>query len=137
MTRKTIILFTMVGLFSGRIHAQQKTEVSGNVDYVRKVETYRKMRNSGMVLSVIGSVFVVAGSVVMYNLKEEGTYPYETSITNGTAQIIVGSLCLGAGVPLWIVGGINHRKYSTKIKNLSLKLNVTPQTQGMILTYKF
>jgi len=127
----------MVVLFSGRIQAQQNIGSPGYVDYFKKVETYRKMKNSGIVLTVIGSVLVVAGSVVMYNLKDKGTYPYETSLTNGTPQIIVGSMCLGAGVPLWIVGGISHKKYSTKIKNLSVKVNATPQAQVMTLIYKF
>lgn len=136
MTRKIAILFALVGLFSGRMYAQQKTEVQENVDYVKKVETYRKMRNAGTVLTVVGSVLVVAGAVKMNNLKNDGTYPYETTFTNGSVPIIAGSMCLGAGVPLWIVGGINHKKYS-KLRDLSININATPQARGMTLTYKF
>jgi len=50
--------------------------------------------------------------------------------------IIAGYACLGAGLPLWIVGGINHKKYS-KLRDLSINLNATPQSQGLTLTYRF
>ena len=126
----------MVGLLTGRVYAQQKTEVPVKIDYIKKVETYRKMRNSGTVLTVVGSVLAVAGTVKMSNLKNEGKYPYETTFTNGSVCIIAGYACLGAGLPLWIVGGINHKKYS-KLRDLSINLNATPQSQGLTLTYRF
>jgi len=136
MTRKLIILFTMVGLLTGHVYAQQKTEVPVKIDYLKKVETYRKMRNGGIVLTLVGSVLAVAGTVKMSNLKSEGKYPDETTFTNGSVCIITGYMCLGAGLPLWIVGGISHKKYS-KLRDLSINLNATPQSQGLTLTYRF
>ncbi len=136
MTRKIIILFTMVYLLTGRMYAQQKTEVPVMIDYMQKVETYRKMRNAGTVLTAVGSVLAVAGTLKMSNLKSEGKYPNETTFTNGSVCIIAGYMCLGAGLPLWIVGGINHKKYS-KLRGLSIKLNANPQAQGLTLTYRF
>lgn len=126
----------MVGLLTGRMYGQQKTEAPAEIDYFKKVETYRKMRNGGTVLTVVGFVLAVAGTVKMTNLKNEGKYPYETSLTNGSLCIIAGYTCLGVGVPLWIAGGINHKKYS-KLRDLSIKLNATPQAQGLTLTYRF
>ena len=65
MIRKIVILFTLVGLFSGRIYAQlnvpQESQKLEKIDYIQKVEKYRKMRRAGSVLTVVGSILVVAG----------------------------------------------------------------------------
>lgn len=57
------------------------------------------MRNGGNVLTVLGSVLEAVGAAKMHNLKKNGTYPNEPTFTNGSLQIIAGSMCLRAGVP--------------------------------------
>jgi hypothetical protein len=50
---------------------------------------------------------------------------------------IAGVSALGAGIPLWIVGGINQNKYEQKLKNVSIGMRITPQSRGLALTYRF
>jgi hypothetical protein len=38
---------------------------------------------------------------------------------------------------LWIVGGVQQKKYSAKPQQLRVRINATPQNQGLTLTYRF
>ncbi len=125
-------------LLSGYTYAQQKTEVVEKIDYLEKVEKYRKMRGTGATLTVIGSILAVVGTSTMVNnmdlfTDEDNSSKYVT----GMFCALAGYGMLGAGVPLWIVGGVQHKKYSAKAQELSVKINATPQSQGLTLSFRF
>ena len=140
MTRKVTILFTIIVFFACRIHAQQygpqEPQKLEKMDYVQKAEKYRKMRSGGAVLTVVGSILVISGAVTMASSMDD--YLYNDSETPaGVGLVIGGYVALGAGIPLWIVGGVQHKKYSTKLQELSIKINAAPQAHGLTLTYRF
>lgn len=110
---------------------------------LQKTEKYRRMKNTGATLTVVGTILTVAGIVTVLNNVEE-TYPgsNQYSSTNnkaGTGAImwLVGVGGLGAGIPLWAVGTHNYKKYSRKLNAVSVGFNVSPQRTGLTLAYKF
>ena len=56
---------------------------------------------------------------------------------NAVLVYYLGVASLGAGIPLWIVGGHSVRKYERKFESVSFGLNLTPQKAGLTLTYRF
>lgn len=142
MAKKITILCTIIVLLAGRIYAQQTMPQNSpemtKLDYVQKVEKYRKMRGAGAVLTVVGSICAIAGVATMMNSIDESLYTTDDSDwVKGTGLALVGYGSLGAGIPLWIVGGVQHKKYNTKLQELSVKINTSPQHQGLTLTYRF
>jgi len=142
MTQKTVLLFMILGLIGHLALAQQNTPQNSEslkFDYVGKIEKYRKMRGAGAALTVIGSILSVAGTVTAVNnmgdmFVDDGN---DSALAAGTVCALAGYGMLGAGIPMWIVGGVQHKKYSTKLQELSLKINATPQSQGITLSYRF
>ena len=140
MTRR-IFAFMIVGcLFAGKATAQVKAESNVNKDsdqllYLEKVEKYRKMKITGTVLTVAGSVLLVVGTVTFINAPlTDGS---DTSLEEGVIGILAGQACLGAGIPLWIVGANNQRGYTKKLQQLTVRINSSPQARGLTLTYRF
>ena len=133
MTTKLVIICTVLGLLNSRLYVQQNTEAIEKVDYAAQVEKYRKMKNVGTALTVVGSVLFVSGLVTMYN----ATDVYDGILGTGAVLFVGGCVSLGAGIPLWIVGGVQQKKYSAKPQQLSVRINATPQNQGLTLTYRF
>jgi hypothetical protein len=133
----TFLLFTSLQTF-----AQQDAD---KLFFLKKSEKYRKMRNTGATLTVGGSILMVVGIVTLLNstITTTSTYgsPGQTTTTGnpggGFAAYLIGAAGVGAGVPLWIVGGISHGKYERKLQSLSAGVNVSPQASGLRLTYRF
>ena len=109
--------------------------------YIQKAEKYRRMKNTGQVLTFGGSVMMVVGVVMLSNL-ETTTNSYGQSTTTGNvgggiAMYLLGGCAVGAGVPLWIVGGINKGRYERKLQSVSLTMNVSPRNNGVGIRYRF
>lgn len=134
-----LVLFSFVTLQSS--FAQMDSE---KLLYLEKVEKYRRMKSTGKTLTVGGGILFVAGLVTLANSTSEtyynGSY-YSTTTTGnpeaGALMYILGNVGLGAGIPLWIVGKNNYRKYSNKLESLSVGIQANPQVAGVALTYKF
>ena len=106
--------------------------------YFAKAEKYRRMKNTGTVLTVAGSVLTVVGIVTLVNNADPyGTTSNEDDILAGAAAYLIGLGSLGAGIPLWIVGAHNERKYNRKLEDISVKFLVAPQRSGLTFTYRF
>jgi len=135
---KLIMLCTLFGFLAGQTYAQQQLQNQEKIDYFGKVEKYRRMKNSGIALTVVGSVLLAAGTITVLNATvEEMFYVESKSADIGVACMLAGQIGLGAGIPLWIVGANNQRKYSMKVQELTVKINATPQSHGLTLTYRF
>jgi hypothetical protein len=110
---------------------------------LQKTEKYRRMKNTGATLTVVGTILTVAGIVTVINNVEETAPGSQTySATNdkaGTGAImwLVGVGGMGAGIPLWAVGAHNYKKYSQKLNAVSVRFHATPQRAGLTLAYKF
>lgn len=139
---KTLTLIIVLLFAAIQAFAQQDYD---KLLYLKKAEKYRRMKSTGTTLTIGGTVLSVVGMAVLLNSTSTTTYnvggPSQTTNTGnaagGAIAYVLGSACVGAGVPLWIVGGINHGKYNRKLENLSTQLNVAPQATGIKFTLRF
>lgn len=109
--------------------------------YIQKAEKYRRMKNTGQILAIGGTVMMVAGIVTLSNVETTTNGYGQTTTTgnvgSGIAMYLLGGCAVGAGVPLWIVGGINKGKYERKLQSVSVSLRVTPRSNGIGIRYRF
>lgn len=134
---KTIVLLVFLFSISAHCYAQVDQQ---KLLYVQKSEKYRKMKNTGRILTVLGSVLFVTSIVTAVNSVNTTTTGTSTQTSNGEYApwaYLGGVAGLGAGIPLWIVGGYQQRKYEAKLQNLSVRINAAPQNRGLTLTYRF
>lgn len=136
---KIIVLLVFLFSLTANCYAQVDPQ---KLLYVKKSEKYRKMKNTGRGLAVVGSILFIAGVVTLSNV----TYVYNSSGAatvasgnpeQGVLMFLGGMAGLGAGIPLWIVGGHQQGKYEAKMNSLSLRINANPQNKGLTFTYRF
>ena len=134
MTIKIVLLCCILGMLTGPTFAQ----TSNNIDYIKKVEKYRRMKIAGITLTALGSVLFVAGTITIYNSSAEDLFYTESKSTDaGVACFFAGNIALAGGIPLWIVGANNQNKYSKLAQQVIVKINATPRSQGLTFTYRF
>jgi len=132
---KLLMMLGLLLLITIRSFAQENSE---KLQYLSKVEKYRKMKNAGATLTVLGGVLVVVGLVTMSNSTYDLWTGDETgNFEAGAAAYLVGAAGLGSGIPLWIVGAHNQRKYKSKFESLSVRINASPHSNGLTLSYRF
>jgi hypothetical protein len=133
---KSVIFFALILLAAAPSFGQHDPD---KLFYLKKSEKYRRMKNTGTFLSVAGSVLTVVGIVTLVNNSDpQGVMGNnEDDILAGAAAYLIGLGSLGAGIPLWIVGAHNERKYNRKLEGISFKFHVNPQRSGLTLTYRF
>jgi hypothetical protein len=112
--------------------------------YAGKAEKYRRRKNTGATLTVLGGVLFIVGFATLSNSSYNTTYngSYSTTSTTGNPEagayaLLFGMGGLGAGIPLWAVGAHQQRKYNAKLEGLSFRFNVNPQGKGLALSYRF
>lgn len=142
----TLCTFFVSALFlfvtAGQVYAQINPQ---RALYIEKSEKYRRMKNTGVTLTGLGSVMFVVGVATLINSSTTTTYTsgggMQTSSTGnvegGIAAYLIGVGCLGAGIPLWIVGGVNHGRYERKLEQLDVGFNLKPNNVGVRLAYRF
>ena len=142
MKAKTIVIVCLLLLVTFRMYAQVDSE---KALYLTKVEKYRKMKNAGSALTVVGGIMLVTGVVILANSTIE-TIDYGNGVTetNTTGHPVTGVLVafggaasLGAGIPLWTIGSRKQKQYENRLQGLSARFNVNPQSSGLTLTYRF
>ena len=136
---KIVILLGFILCLSAQCYAQIDQQ---KMLYLQKSEKYRKMKNTGRVLTVIGGGLWIYGVVTIVNSintsNNGGTTTSSSGdLQNGSLAWLGGIAGMGAGIPLWIIGGHNQRKYEDKLQNISLRINASPQNKGLTLTYRF
>jgi hypothetical protein len=140
---KTFLLISFLTCIVFQSHAQQIQQ--DKEFYFQKSEKYRKMKSAGRALTLGGSVLSALGMITLLNSSTTTTSngygqsqtSTEGNVVGGALMYLFGSACVGAGVPLWIVGGINEGRYNRKLEGVSLELKLNPQTTGLALTYRF
>src|SRR5258706_14897128 len=113
--------------------------------YAGKVEKYRKMKGTGATLTVVGGILLVVGIATLVNATSNSyTNSYGTTSTStsnnaatGAVAYLLGLGGLGAGIPLWIVGAHQQRKYSKRLEAFTLRFNMNPQGKGLTLACRF
>jgi hypothetical protein len=139
---KTFILLTFLAFTAMQSFAQLDNE---KLLYLEKTEKFRKMKSTGAALTISGGTLIIVGLVTLINSSYTTTYngsgqSYTTTEGNpgaGVAAYIVGNACAGAGIPLWIIGKNNYRKYNNKLNDLSTGIRIKPQANGLTLSYRF
>lgn len=112
--------------------------------YLKKAEKYRRMKNTGTVLTIGGSVLAVVGIATLLNTTVEttttssGTQARTTgNPAAGAVAYVVGAASVGAGIPLWIVGAHAQRKYNRKLDAVSVRMKINVSSTGFTLAYRF
>jgi hypothetical protein len=113
--------------------------------YAGKVEKYRKMKGTGATLTVVGGILLVVGIATLVNATSSSyTNSYGSTQTStsgnagaGAVAYLLGVAGLGAGIPLWIVGAHQQRKYSKRLEGFTLRFNVNPQNKGVTVACRF
>jgi len=136
---KTIVSILFVLILSVSSFAQIDQQ---KAQYMVKVEKYTRMKNTGIGLTIAGSVLTIAGIVTLSNVTwvEDGYGNYTTADGNaagGAVCLLAGMGGLGAGIPLAIVGSKNKKKYEGKLQSISLRFKANPQNTGIALLYRF
>ncbi|MFH1121939.1 MAG: hypothetical protein V1775_19130 [Bacteroidota bacterium] len=144
MKKALAIAVFMVLAFQMIVPAQ----VSREDIYRKKIKSYTRMRNTGVVLTITGAVFTVAGVGLMVDgmnkdLDSYDSYdPYETSdealteMTVGLLAFYAGLFMDTGGIVLWSIGGSKKRSYTRKLNAISLNLNPDPR-QTLSLSVRF
>lgn len=128
---KLPIAFLLTVLVAVSSQAQYRND---STEYVVKIQKYRDMRTVGTLMAVAGTGLFIAGLVIM---EENLWWGSDQEFRNGSAVFLHGCAGLGAGIPLWIVGAHLHRKYSEKLKTLSLNFSAGASYRGLTIRYRF
>ena len=136
---KTIVSILFILILSVSSFAQIDQQ---KAQYLVKIEKYTRMKNTGIGLTVAGSVLTIAGIVILSNATwvEDGYGNYTTTdnkAVGGVVCLLGGMGGLGAGIPLAIIGSKNKTKYEAKLQSVSLRINANPQNTGIALVYRF
>jgi hypothetical protein len=139
---KTFTLLALLAFTATQSFAQLDDE---KLVYLKKAEKFRKMKNTGAALTISGSALIAVGLITMINssyvtIYDTGGQSHTTTEGNpglGIAAYLVGNACAGAGIPLWIIGKNNYRKYNNKVNDLTSRVSLSPQANGLTLTYRF
>ena len=100
------------------------------------------MRNTGTTLTVGGTILAIVGISTMVsapsfqNANGTQTYTGDKAVT-GAVTYIAGAACVGAGIPLWIVGAHAHRQYNRKLESVTVRLNASTEQTGLTFRYRF
>jgi hypothetical protein len=136
-----IIFLSVLTAFSFATVAQVNPE---KVSYQIKIEKYKRMKTSGLLMIVAGSAMTVLGiSKLIKDPYTSSTYSNGSSSTTtinqngveGELLFLGGSGLLGAGIPLAIIGSKKSKQYQRRYD--ALTLNLDPEQKGLTLSCKF
>jgi hypothetical protein len=140
---KILFVFVLVA-FSFTSIAQLNSE---KVSYQLKIDKYKRMKSTGIVMIVAGTVATIVGVSNISSAKyTTSTNPYtgasqrttnDPSAVTGALLVLGGAGLLGAGIPLTIIGSKKSKQYQRKLDALAIHLNINYQQQGVALSYKF
>lgn len=144
---KSLILLTLLGAitFTG-VRGQANDPRVFNLN---KAHKYHKMRVTGTVLTIVGAGLFIGGLSSISKSSSTntgGSYNgsnYNSTQSNisteGALAYLAGVASLGAGIPLWIVGGHAEKKYLRKLEfdGYSGALDPSRSRHGVTLRYTF
>ncbi|HYG40025.1 MAG TPA: hypothetical protein VD908_15465 [Cytophagales bacterium] len=137
--RNFLIVFGLFLLMS-------QTEAFAQIDsqkllYLKKVESYKRMKNTGFIMTGIGVVTTAVGVSII--AQEERNYNNNSSKFDED-RVVTGILCAVLGIPitagglvLGLIGTHKVNRYRDKLDNLSLNFRYAPSQKGIVLKYTF
>ena len=105
------------------------------LQYLKKIEKYRRVRNLGLVMVVAGTTMGIVGFSRIVN-----STPTNPASDKDFLLFVAGAPFFSAGIPLTIVGHSVKRKYEKRLQKnsgVSFQLLLKPKEQGLALTYRF
>lgn len=152
MKRIFIIIFLGI-LFLPSFAQLQDVEVRKTM-YERKVVSFKRMKSTGVGLTIGGAVLTVVGTALMatsdlssdYDNEYDNGYRYGYDYENsndevgqfvlGMLSVVAGVATTAGGIVLWSIGSRKTKQYQQKLDMISF--NVNPSTQQMVsLSYRF
>lgn len=141
MLRKIIIL-AFLGLITFQFSWSQQNNAAL---YQQKVESYKKMKNTGIGLTIGGIASTMIGIALVSSAEWETTSTeYGTNTTSSDPAAFGGLLLIGGGVSVSIpgiiltsIGGKKSKEYQSKLERLDVGINYQPTNKGLILSYRF
>lgn len=130
MKKNFCFLLILVLLVTTQSVAQQNSQ---QLENYAKMEKARKMKSGGATLAVLGGILMIAGGITVRNNIRNGEGNAET----GVLCFVFGIGGLASGIPIMAVGAHNQRKYSEQSDGLAVRINITPQSTGLKLSYRF
>jgi hypothetical protein len=137
---KPILVLALLA-FSFSSIAQQVN--SQKVTYQLKIDKYKRMKTTGIVMIIAGSISTVVGisqlssATTTYYSSTNGVSQGDPKAATGTLLTMAGLGLLGGGIPLTIIGSKKSKLYQRKFDELALHLNINPLQQGLALSFKF
>ena len=138
---KICILLTLcLALLANQSLAQNNPNES--ID--KQLRKYQNMKKAGTALIIVGGALALTGIIIegSYYIKSINDYeiPNESEEYSHTGAVLfgTGAVILGGGIPLRIIGARKYEKlYRSTPDVVSLKINSTPSSTGLSLTYRF
>ena len=122
MTIKIIIICAAM-LLPFRNIAQYNNDTKS---YSAKAKRALATKRTGAAITILGVLTLATGMIV-----------HNDGLDDGVAIGMGGIVAATIGLPIWIVGSVNHKKYTRKAQPLTVQVKATPLQSGLTLTYRF
>jgi hypothetical protein len=110
----------------------------------QKMMKYKKMKNAGVILIVVGGILAVTGGIVEASQIDESSTsviwssaPAPEHNNTGTVLFCSGLVVAGVGIPLTIAGNRKYKYYKQNPDVISLGVKAQPHATGLSLTFRF
>ena len=123
MNSVTIIILTIALFFAVPVIAQNRSDTTG---LSVKIKGAEETKRTGATLTILGGAALVAGLVIVNSDLDAGA-------GIGTAGLVATAI----GLPIWIVGSVNHKKYTKRAQALTVRLQGYNYQRGLALNYRF
>ena len=122
-TRNSIILAAIM-LFTTSVFAQQSPDTTV---YTKKIMQAAETKRTGATITILGGIALVTGMLIAQS----------SDLNTGAGIGLAGLVTTGIGIPIWIIGGANHRKYTKRAQALTVQLSPDPHQRGLSLKFRF
>jgi hypothetical protein len=122
MNIKVIMIFAAI-LVPVRIFAQYNGDTKS---YSAKAQTALETKKAGATITIVGALALATGLIAV-----------NSNLDTGAAIGMGGLVATGIGLPIWIVGSVNHKKYTRKAQAMTVQVKATPHQSGLTFTYRF
>jgi hypothetical protein len=137
-TRKNIRTIQAIKLPAGYDLADFKLSTSDSLTNIllhdKKYLHYKHGRNVGIVLSLLGTPFTIAGIGVITSASHD---TYELDVLGGILIACIGGALVIPGIILGATSSSKMKKYENKLRGFTFDIKYTPQIKGISVAYRF
>jgi len=147
MSKLLILMLTAVLTSLGFSQEYSQEELSQKLkNALNTMHTGQGLTTAGIGLNVAGIVIYAIGlnkaastETDYYDDSDDSDDSVEGAgqMLGGLVLMITGDVCLGVGIPLWIVGGSRASRYKRMLKQYDKGLSFRTSSRGIGLYYNF